>query len=330
MTRSDPRQNVALSAALSGAVDLSALKARADAANRAATAPPSVSGEPGGGATAASGNWVIEATEENFQTEVVERSLQVPVVVDLWAEWCGPCKQLSPVLERLAGEANGAWILATVDVDANPRISQLFGVQSIPTVVAIAGGQPIDAFSGALPEPQVREWLAALLDALRDRLPGISAAEQSAGVPDVVEAEPAEEPEDPRFTAAEDALEAGDFDQAEAAYRHILDEEPANEQAKVALAQVRFLARVTNADASSIARADAAPDDVDAQLAAADAELADQRVEDAFKRLINAVRRSAGDDRDRVRQQLVDLFELFPPEDPRVAAARRNLASALF
>ncbi len=128
----------------------------------------------------ARGDWVVEVSEATFQTDVVERSLQVPVIVDLWAEWCGPCKQLSPVLERLAAAANGAWVLAKVDIDANPRIAQLFGVQSIPMVVAIAGGQPVDAFQGAQPEPQVRQWISSLLDALRDQLPGIAAAEGAA------------------------------------------------------------------------------------------------------------------------------------------------------
>jgi putative thioredoxin len=317
VTRSDPRQNARLSAALSGAVDLSAVKARAEAANR----------EPGPEAGPAS-QWVLDVTEATFQAEVVERSLQVPVIVDLWATWCGPCKQLSPVLERLAEAAGGAWILAKVDVDANPRIAQLFGVQSIPTVVAVAGGQPVDAFAGAQPEPQVRQWIDSLLEALREQMPGIAAAETDAAPDEQVE-EPAE-PEDPRFTAAEDALDRGDFEEAAAAYQRILDEEPANEQATTALAQVRFLVRATNVDPGAVAAADAAPDDVDAQLAAADAELAEQRVDEAFARLIRTIRNSAGDDRDRVRKQLVDLFELFPADDPRVVKARRNLASALF
>jgi putative thioredoxin len=322
VTRSNPRQNPALSSALSGAVDLSAVKARAEAANRP---------EGEGNVTAAHGEWVIEVTEETFQTEVVERSMQIPVVVDLWATWCGPCKQLSPVLERLAAAAGGAWILATVDVDANPRIAQLFGVQSIPTVVAIAGGQPVDAFSGAQPEPQVKQWLAALLSALRDQMPGIAAAEQAVSGADAPEAEePEEEPEDPRFTAAEDALEQGDFAAAEAAYQHILDAEPANEQAKTAVAQVRFLARAENADPAAIARADAAPDDIEAQLAAADAELAEQRVAEALGRLIGVVRSSAGDEKEQVRQHLLELFELFPADDTRVLKARRDLANALF
>ena len=316
-----------MSAALSGAVDLSGLKARAEAANKPQSAPSGT-----GADTAQAGprsEWVLDVTEETFQAEVVERSLQVPVIVDLWADWCGPCKQLSPVLERLANAAGGAWVLAKVDVDANPRISQVFGVQSIPTVVAIAGGQPIDAFAGALPEPEVRQWLKSLLDALRDRMPGIAAAEAAAAGRGEVEPEP-EEPEDPRFVAAEQALDNGDFAEAEAAYERILAEEPANELAKNALAQVRFLARVTTADPNARAKADAAPDDLGLQLVAADLDLADQQLEPAFGRLIGAVRRTAGDDRDKVRKRLVELFELFPADEPRVLKARRDLASALF
>ena len=320
MSRPSPQRKAAMSAAISGAVDLSALKARADSAGQrqAPAAPPGSGG----------GKRVLDVTEQSFQTDVVDRSMQVPVLVDLWATWCGPCKQLSPVLERLAEAAGGAWVLAKVDVDANPRILQLFGVQSIPTVVAIAGGQPIDAFAGAQPEPQVRQWITSILDALRDQLPGIRAAEQAAAGAGA--REPEAQPDDVRFTAAEAALQAGDYGAAEAVYQQILDVEPANEEARAALAQVRFLARVESADPSAVTRANAAPDDVDAQLAAADAEVADQQPERAFERLISAVRRLAGDDRNRVRAHLVELFELFAPDDPRVASARRALARVLF
>lgn len=304
---------------MAGAVDLSALKARSEAANRPAPPPP-----PAG--QAASGRYVVDVTEASFQADVLERSLQVPVVVDLWAEWCGPCKQLSPVLERLAEAAGGAWILAKVDVDANQRIAQAFGAQSIPMVVAVVGGQPVDAFNGAQPEPQVRDWIAALLDAVRDRMPAIGEAEMAARGG----AEPEPEPEDPRFTAAEDALERGDYAAAESAYQEILNVEPANEQAVAALAQVRFLARAEAVDPDAVAKAEAAPDDIDAQLSAADAELATDGVEAAFSRLVTAAGRTFGTDRDRVREHLVGLFELFAPDDPRVTAARRALARVLF
>ncbi|GAA4539531.1 tetratricopeptide repeat protein [Pseudonocardia xishanensis] len=327
MSRPNPRaaQTAALSSAMAGAVDLSALKARSEAAARAQSAPASAPPSGGGGG---GDQYVIDVSEASFQADVLERSLQVPVIVDLWATWCEPCKQLSPVLERLAAASGGAWILAKVDVDANQRIAQAFGVQSIPMVVAVVGGQPVDAFQGALPESQVKDWIQRLLDALRERMPAIAEGEARAAAGGAVE--PEEEPEDPRFTAAEDALEAGDYAEAEAAYQRILDQEPANEMAKAAIAQVRFLARAEAADPASIAAADAAPEDVTAQLAAADAEVALDRAEAAFQRLVNTVARTFDEEREKVREHLVGLFELFPADDPRVAKARRALGRALF
>ena len=309
---------------MAGAVDLAAVKARSEAAARANAAPAQAAGQ-GAAQAAGAGPWVLDVTEETFQAEVLERSLEVPVVVDLWATWCGPCKQLSPVLERLAEAGRGTWILAKVDVDENPRIAQAFGVQSIPTVIAVVGGQPLQLFTGALPEPQVRQTIDAMIDQLRDRMPGIVAAEKAAAGEQLVE-----EPDDPRFTAAEDALDRGDYPAAEDAYQQILAAEPGNEQALAALSQVRFLARAEQADPAAIDRADAVPDDLDAQLAAADAEVALDRVEKAFARLVAVVGRTFDDDRERVRLHLVGLFELFPGDDPRVAPARRALARALF
>jgi putative thioredoxin len=320
---------------MAGAVDLSGLKARAEARSSSpassssspSAAPPQrpAGGPPPDGAPVT----VLDVTEASFQADVIDRSMDVPVVVDLWAEWCGPCKQLSPVLETLAAEGRGAWVLAKIDVDANPRISQAFQVQSIPMVIVVAGGQPVTSFQGAQPEPQLRQWIAQLLDALREQMPGIAAAE-ARGDGEVEEAPVEEEPEDPRFVAAEDALERGDYAGAQEAYEQILATEPANAEAQAALAQVKFLARAASADPSAIARADAAPDDVDAQIAAADAEVATQQVGEAFDRLVRTVARTAGDDRDRARTHLVGLFELFGTEDERVTAARRALARALY
>ncbi|MCG8919629.1 tetratricopeptide repeat protein [Actinokineospora sp. PR83] len=323
MTRPDPRQTAALSAALSRAVDLSALKARADATK---TAPPAAAAGAAKAPAADAGAFTVDVSEASFQADVVERSLQVPVIVALTAGWSGQAQQLTAMLEKLVAEFNGAWILARTDIDANPRIAQLFGVQSVPMVVAIAGGQPVEAFGDVPPEAQVRQWLSGLLDALRDRLPGIAAAESAVPAP----AAEVEEPEDERFAAAEAAFEQGDYAAAEAAYEAILAAEPANAEAKAALAQVRFLARAEVTDPSVIVRADMSPDDIDAQLAAADLELAGQAAEQAFDRLVAVVARSSGDDRDRARTHLVSLFELFASDDPRVIKARRDLASALY
>lgn len=323
VTRPDPRKTAALSAALSGAVDLGALKARADAARQAGAAPaaPSASADNG------SAPWIVDVTEASFQA-VVEQSLQVPVVVLLGASYSPESQQLAASLTRLASASGGSWILARVDLEQAPRIGQAFGVQSVPTTVAVAAGQPIDAFAGPIADAELSAWVARLLDALRDRLPGIRAGEARAGAP----VAPSEEDivEDPRIVAAEEAFERGDYAAAQGYYSEILASEPANELAKEGLAQARFAERAESVDPAVIAKADGALEDIDAQLAAADAQVALQQVEEAFARLVDTVRRVYGEDRDRVRQHLVGLFELFPADDARVAAARRNLASALY
>jgi putative thioredoxin len=303
-----------MSAAFSRAVDLSPLKNRPSGDGAAGT--------PDGATPRSTSPYVVDVTEATFN-EVLQASTQVLIVVDLWATWCEPCKQLSPILEKLAAAGNGTWILAKVDVDANPRISQAFGVQSIPTVVAIAGGQPVDAFSGALPEPQVRQWITSLIDALRDKLPGIKAAEEAAGP-----AEP--EPEDPRLVAAQEATERGDHDAAAQAYRDILAAEPGNAEAQSGLAWAEFFARAGAVPADAVGRSDADPADVDAACAAADAEVAAGNAAAGFARLIATVRATAGDDRARAREHLLGLFALFAPDDPDVVAARRKLAAALY
>jgi putative thioredoxin len=300
-----------MAAAMSGAVDLSALKARA-------TAPPVAAGQP---APAVTPN-ATTVTEETFQAEVVDRSLQTLVVVDLASTRSAASTELTATLRGLAAAGGGTWVLATVDVDTNPRIADLFGVQSLPTTIAIAGGQPVQAFPGG----DVRTWLNGLLSALSDQLPGTAAA-----LEDLPEPEP--EPEDPRFVAAELALDGGDYAGAVAAYELVLASEPAHAEALAALAQVRFLQRLDGVTPDAVALADAAPDDVDAQLLAADAELAQQQVEQAFARLVATVRRAGAADaagRDAARARLLSLFELFDPAEPHVVAARRKLASALY
>ncbi|HEU4676224.1 MAG TPA: tetratricopeptide repeat protein [Motilibacteraceae bacterium] len=301
-----------------GAVDLGALAARREAAARAAAAP---SGPAPAGV-------VIDVTEANFEAEVVNRSMTVPVVIDLWADWCGPCKQLSPVLERLAAADGGRWVLAKVDVDANQRIAAAFQVQSIPAVFAVIKGQPVPLFQGALPEGQVRQYLDELLRvAEANGVTGTVPVGEAGEVPPA----PAEPAHDPRFDEAYDAIERGDWDAAAAAYRSLLDQAPGDADAKAGLAQVELMRRTDGLDpAAALAAADAAPADVESALAAADVELLEGRVEDAFARLVACVRAVSGDERDAVRARLLELFEVVGSDDPRVAKARTALANALF
>jgi putative thioredoxin len=301
---------------MAGAVDLAALRARSEAAARAAEAP-----------APSAGTYVLEVTEATFQSEVIDRSFQVPVLLVLTSPRAPSSAELVTSFETVVNAAAGAVLLRTIDVDTNPRIVQALQVQGVPVVFAIIGGQLVPGFEGALPEPQVREFVAAVLQAAREQ--GMNVPEAAAE--DAVE-EPAEtaEPEDPRFTAAEAALDAGDFNGAAERYRAILDQEPGNQEAALALGQVQLLQRLETVDREAAARADAAPDDVDAQLAAADLLIAGNDVPGALDRLLKTVARTAGDDRERVRKRLLEFFDLLGPDDPRVAAARRELARSLF
>jgi putative thioredoxin len=308
----DPR--LAPSIFTRGAVDLGALRPSTPppAAKPAAAAPngAGTGASPFGSAPGGTSVTVIDVTEATFQTEVLERSLRTPVVIDLWAEWCQPCKQLSPVLERLAAEGGGAWVLAKIDVDSNPRIAQALRVQGIPMVMVAVGGQLMEGFSGALPEAQVRQFIDAVLKA------GGAQVEVA---------------EDPRFSAADDALMSGDLDAAERAFKKILGETPNDPAAEAGLAQVELMRRVEGADPRGVlAAAEAAPDDVAAQTLAADVDVLSGRADAAYARLVELVRRTSGDDRETARKHLVSLFTIAGPDDPAVAKARRALASALF
>ncbi|MFH9010009.1 tetratricopeptide repeat protein [Streptomyces sp. NPDC017943] len=317
---------------MSGVVDLAAVKAAQEAKAKAEQARAQAAREGGAGAISPA-DLVIDVDEAGFENDVLQRSAEVPVVIDFWAEWCQPCKQLSPVLERLAVEYNGRFLLAKIDVDANQMLMQQFGVQGIPAVFAVVAGQALPLFQGAAGEAQIRQTLDQL----------VQVAEQRFGLTGLVvdpEAEPGGAPAAPErpagphdglLEAAVQALDSGDLGGAIQAYRNVLNEDPANEEAKLGLAQAELLQRVQGADPQRVRR-DAAekPSDVQAQIAAADLDLVGGHVEDAFGRLIETVARTAGDDRDAVRVRLLELFEVVGPEDPRVIAARRALARALF
>lgn len=272
----------------------------------------------GAGGPAAAG--AVEITEANFESEVLVRSTQVPVVVVLYSPRSNVCVQLVDTLAGLAESDNAdrtSWALATVNVDTAPRVAQVFGVDAVPTVVALAGGQPISSFQGMQAADQLRRWLDSLLAATAGKLSG---ADDSAP----------QTPVDPALVHARELLTAGDFDAARDAYQALLDADPNHVEAKAALRQIGFLQRATTRSPDAIAAADADPDDIEAAFAAADVEILNQDPAAAFDRLIALVRRTSGDQRSAVRTRLVELFELFDSADPDVVAGRRNLANALY
>ncbi|MFJ9716369.1 tetratricopeptide repeat protein [Streptomyces sp. NPDC101213] len=317
---------------MSGVVDLAAVKAAQEAKAKAEQARAEAARQGGTGAVSPA-DLVIDVDEAGFEQEVLQRSAEVPVVIDFWAEWCQPCKQLSPVLERLAVEYEGRFLLAKIDVDANQMLMQQFGVQGIPAVFAVVAGQALPLFQGVAGEAQIRQTLDQL----------VQVAEQRFGLTGLTvdpEARPGERPEateapagphDALLEAAVQALDAGDFGGAVRAYRNVLADDPGNTEAKLGLSQAELLHRVQDMDPQLVRREAAdKPGDARAQIAAADLDLVGGHVEDAFGRLIDTVARTAGDERDAARLRLLELFEVVGPDDPRVAAARRALARALF
>jgi putative thioredoxin len=309
-----------------GAVDLGARQAASQRRQQAARAAAAADAGDGAPAASASAN-VFDVTEETFNNDVALRSRTTPVIVDLWAEWCGPCKQLSPVLEKLANEADGAWVLAKIDVDANPRLAQAFQAQSIPMVVAIIGGQMVDAFLGAMPEAQVKQWLSQVL-AAGEQL-GVGLAPPATA--DDAAADGAFDDLPPALAAARDAMESGDLEAAARALEKALADTPADSLAKSWLAQVNLMRRVSAYDPTTVSREAAAhPEDVDAQLRVADFEMASGDAEKAFDRILGVIKRTSGTERNAARLHLIDLFEVLSPDDERLKKARTQLTVLLF
>jgi putative thioredoxin len=305
---------------LHGAVDLGARQAAAKKKQERQT---------GGGSA-----YVLDVTDDTFNTEVVERSRTVPVLVDFWAEWCGPCKQLGPILEKLATEAAGRWILAKVDIDANPQLGaylQQMGIRGIPFVAVVVAGQLMPFLNGAAPEAQVRQALDQLFAALKQEGILPDAGEEPEGAPEGEAAEAGQPESDSEYDEAEAALQRGDLDAAGASFQQILNVSPQDAHAKQGLALVELSRRVEALDVDKALR-DAAeqPGDAEAQTRAADIEMVSGRIDEALDRLVSTVRRTAGDERDKARLHLLKLFEVLPPEDARTVKARRALQSALF
>ena len=299
-----------------GAIDLGALaqarKAQSVAADAVANAPAGV---------------VVDVNEQDFQQKVIDVSKTVPVIVDLWAEWCGPCKQLSPLLEKLAAEYKGRFVLAKIDVDANPRLSQMFQVQSIPAVFAVIGESAGPLFQGAIPEAELRQVIEEVLRiAAEQGVNGTINTEVQEDVAPVIE----EEQIDPRLEAAFNAIEKGDFVAANNSYKEMLNQNPADQVALAGLAQVGLLERASKLNPNDVLQKASDRKDFASQMDLADLELMKGNPGAGFAVLISAIKISSGEDRDKLRARLLELFIVVGDIDPEVIKARRDLASALF
>lgn len=310
-----------------GAIDLSAFK-------RPAGSPPaggSAGGAPGLGGSArgaASGAYAVTLTEQNFQAEM-EGSLTAPVLLVFYSASQSPASAtLAADLETLSEEFAGRFLLGKVDVDVAPQLAQALQIPSVPLVALVMNGQLAPLLQDAPPLAELRAMLTQVLQAAAAQ--GVTGRHQPRSVAVPVEGEQ-EEYVDPRYAPAEDALAAGDVDRAVAEYQRLLDANPADLEASGGLAMAQVLQRTTGVDPASARKAaENDLDDVDAQTLAADLDLLDGRVEEAFTRLVDLVRRSAGDERDRARSHLLGLFAAVGNEDPRVLKGRQSLASALF
>jgi putative thioredoxin len=299
-----------------GAVDLSGLQ------------PAGTAGGAGPAGARVSGAYVVAVDESSFQT-LLESSLNAPVILSFESAARSPeSVQLGDDLQVLSNEFEGRFLLGRVDVDAVPQIAQAMQIPSIPLVVLVAQGRPAPLLQQAAPIDSLRSALTQVLQQLTTG--GFTGRHQprSGGV---VDEETGEEVLDPRSVPAQDALERGDIDGAVAEYQKLVDANPADSEAAAGLAMARLLQRTQGVDLQAAReKAAAHPDDVDAQTMVADLDLLGGHVDDAFTRLVDVVRRTSEDDRDRARTHLIALFGAVGDAAPRVQRARRELASALF
>ncbi len=309
-----------------GAVDLSGL------VNRPQASAGGAAGEAAPGEAIELPSLFFQGTDANFN-DFIDLSMRVPVVVVLSAAWADPDRRLATVLDTVTSDLAGRIVLVQVDVDANPQLVQAFQAQSVPAVAGIVAGRPVQLFSGAIPEDQVRDVVAQLLElAAQNGVTGTAKVDAAAGeAPEGEVAEPEPEPLPPLHAEAYEAIDRGDYPAAIAAYKTAIAQDPRDTMAIAGLAQVSLLDRLAGRTLDEIRSAAAAdPADLEAQLAVADLDLSGGHVDDAFDRLLTAFPALDAAGKEAVRARILEYFEIVGVDDPRVGKARARLASLLY
>lgn len=312
---------------LRGAVDLSSL------ANRPKGAPDAAAPAAASGAAVQLPSLVVAGTDENFG-EILELSQHVPVVVDLGADWAEQSVAFTAMLSGLVRSFGGRLVLATVQAEQNPQLAQAFRAQSVPTVAALVAGQPVPLFAGVVTEEQARGVFEQVLQlAAENGVTGTASAldADTPADPDATPAEPVEVPLPPHHAEAYEAIERGDYPAAIGHYTTAIAQNPLDHDAVAGLAQVSLLHRLQGKTIDQIRNgAAAAPGDLDAQLDVADLDLSGGHIEDAFDRLLTLFPTLDAAGKNRVRERILELFEVVGLEDPRVGPARRRLTTLLY
>ena len=275
----------------------------------------------------------IAVNQRNLMQEIIPESNNQVVILICWSPRSPESQRVLDSLGKMhaedsAAEGGAGWILGSVNVDQEPSVATALQVQSVPLAIALIQEQLVPLFETVPTDEQLRMVINKVLALASERGIGKAAGENSGGSQD---AQPIEEKLEPEEQAALTALEEGDFAAAATSYKQWLLRSPGNSLASAGLAQVELMLRIQGVDFNSaISSADSSPENIEAQLLAADVQISQGDLDGSFNRLISLVKKTAGEDRKKVREHLLSLFTLIDPEDPKLIQARQLLASALF